>query len=452
MRQPLALAVTGVAGIGIGFVLSGGLGGPGEKGEVPGADFPMAIQQAWFPPVSDYDTGGGPLDDERFDGLMSALDEALTAKETLADFDREADIHLWSLTRRLAVPEVSQAQLERIQSYLDDLAARHPEHSEMIEYRRTFLPSYAASRPSVPGLTFDLQLFGDADSYPNSGEPFTDGQVDRLLGTLDAIINLPEIAADFEDEAASTFWRFGGRLQRGQVSEYQGARISAYFDRLTEEHPGAAGFLARQRFLVENLTPGMVAPNIVGTDTDGIEFSLEDYRGKVVALIFSGQWCGPCRGEYPYQRAMLDIFDEDEVALLGVNSDARLETIQQAKEDEALDYRTWWDGHSQPDAETVAAEGPIATEWGVRGWPTIYVIDDKGVIRFVNKRGGALIDAVDQLLRDQRMREYQERTGTTVSPNRPVRALIVPAQPARPVSEEGSEEGNRNRPAWQAVE
>ena len=136
---------------------------------------------------------------------------------------------------------------------------------------------------------------------------------------------------------------------------------------------------------------------------------------------------------------MLDIFDEDEVALLGVNSDARLETIQQAKEDEALDYRTWWDGHSQPDADMVAAEGPIATEWGVRGWPTIYVIDDEGVIRFVNKRGGALIDAVDRLLRDQRMREYQERTGTTVSPNRPVRALIVPAQPAEREPEEGKD-------------
>ena len=74
----------------------------------------------------------------------------------------------------------------------------------------------------------------------------------------------------------------------------------------------------------------------------------------------------------------------------------------------------------------------------MRGWPTIYVIDDQGVIRFVNKRGGALIDAVDQLLRDQRMREYQERTGTTTSTNRPVRALIVPAQPAQPVSEEGN--------------
>ena len=153
----------------------------------------------------------------------------------------------------------------------------------------------------------------------------------------------------------------------------------------------------------------MSRPNIVGTDTDGVEFALEDYRGKIIALVFSGQWCGPCRGEYPYQRAMLDIYDEEDVVILGVNSDAELETIRQAKIDEELPYRTWWDGHSQPDADVVAAKGPIATEWGVTGWPTIYVIDGEGVIRHASKRGGGLIAAVDELLMDKRMREFEER-------------------------------------------
>ena len=440
MRQRMGVVVAGVVGIGIGFLLSGSVGGP-DADPAPGADFPVAIQRDWFPPVGEYDTGGEPLDDERFDGLMSALAEALTAKETLADFEREADIHLWSFTRRLAMPEVTDSQKGRVDAFLDELAEEHPDHANVIEYRQTFLPVYAASRPEAPPLTFDLQLFGDYDRYANTGQPFTAAQVDELLGTLDAIVNLPEVARDLEGEAGTEFWRFGGRLQRGQINDDQAGRIGAYFDGLEEAHPDAAEFLARHRFLIENLTPGRVAPNIVGTDTDGAEFALEDYRGKVVALIFSGQWCGPCRGEYPYQRAMLDIFDEEDVALLGVNSDARLETIVRAKEDEGLAYRTWWDGHGQPDADLVAADGPIATEWSVRGWPTIYVIDDKGVIRFVNKRGGALIDAVDQLLTDQRMREYQERTGTTTSTTRPVRALIVPATPAEPVSEKGKGEG-----------
>ena len=35
---------------------------------------------AWFPPLGDYDTGGEPLDDERFEALMAVLDEALMAR------------------------------------------------------------------------------------------------------------------------------------------------------------------------------------------------------------------------------------------------------------------------------------------------------------------------------------------------------------------------------------
>jgi hypothetical protein len=35
---------------------------------------------------------------------------------------------------------------------------------------------------------------------------------------------------------------------------------------------------------------GQVAPEIQGTDADGKEFKLSDYRGKVVVLDFWGGW------------------------------------------------------------------------------------------------------------------------------------------------------------------
>ena len=43
-------------------------------------------------------------------------------------------------------------------------------------------------------------------------------------------------------------------------------------------------------FVVKNLSVGKVAPDIVGTDVDGVEFKLSDYRGKVVFLDFWGDW------------------------------------------------------------------------------------------------------------------------------------------------------------------
>ena len=138
----------------------------------------------------------------------------------------------------------------------------------------------------------------------------------------------------------------------------------------------------------ESLQPGRVAPNIVGRDTDGVEFELEDYRGNIVVLIFSGEWCGPCREEYPYQRQMLERYRDRNVVLLGVNSDTELETIQKAKEREGLHFRTWWDE---------SPWGPINQAW-VRAWPAVFILDEDGVIRHVDKQKEEMIEAVDELL------------------------------------------------------
>jgi cytochrome oxidase Cu insertion factor (SCO1/SenC/PrrC family) len=40
----------------------------------------------------------------------------------------------------------------------------------------------------------------------------------------------------------------------------------------------------------EGLAVGQAAPEIEGTDLDGVPFKLSDYRGKVVVLDFWGHW------------------------------------------------------------------------------------------------------------------------------------------------------------------
>jgi hypothetical protein len=40
----------------------------------------------------------------------------------------------------------------------------------------------------------------------------------------------------------------------------------------------------------EDSEVGKVAPTFVGETIDGFQFSIEDYRGKVVALDFYGFW------------------------------------------------------------------------------------------------------------------------------------------------------------------
>ena len=92
---------------------------------------------------------------------------------------------------------------------------------------------------------------------------------------------------------------------------------------------------------------------------------------------------------YPHERSLVKRLANQPFVLIGINSDpkARLRTAMKANN---ITWRSFWDGGN--------TSGPIASAWGVRGWPTIYVIDDRGVIRYKNVRGKAMDSAVDTLL------------------------------------------------------
>lgn len=78
-------------------------------------------------------------------------------------------------------------------------------------------------------------------------------------------------------------------------------------------------------------------------------------------------------------------------ALLGVNSDRDLAKIRGIVETKDITWRSFWSGQQETG-------GHIPRAWGVRGWPTIYAFDEKGVVRFQNCRGAAMDAAVETLL------------------------------------------------------
>ena len=233
--------------------------------------------------------------------------------------------------------------------------------------------------------------------YNTGGEFFSDDVVDDLMGTLDELLARPETLEDFEGQANLHLWRYTTRLNKGYLTPAQDSRIVAHLGRLAVTHPEAAALFESSSFMVKNLMLGKEAPNIVGTDLDGVRFELSDYRGKVVAIVFSGHWCGPCRSEYPYQRLLLEVMDEEEFILLGVNSDGDLQVAKDAKVEEELDYLSWWDGHGEK-----STDGPIATQWNVTGWPTIYVLDENGVIRNRGARHEKLITLAKELVAEMK--------------------------------------------------
>jgi hypothetical protein len=82
--------------------------------------------------------------------------------------------------------------------------------------------------------------------------------------------------------------------------------------------------------------------------------------------------------------------------LLGVNTDDDAETLREVQKAQHLPWRSWWDGPPVPG-------GPIFTAWEVEGFPTMYLIDAKGVVRWesVGPPEPAELDrTIEQLVRE----------------------------------------------------
>ena len=96
---------------------------------------------------------------------------------------------------------------------------------------------------------------------------------------------------------------------------------------------------------------------------------------------------------YPHERSLVARLKDEPFTILGVNNDPA-DRYREAIERENITWPSFWDGGD--------TSGPIATKWGVFGWPTIYIIDHEGVIRDKNKRGEAMDEVVDKLLAEMK--------------------------------------------------
>ena len=94
---------------------------------------------------------------------------------------------------------------------------------------------------------------------------------------------------------------------------------------------------------------------------------------------------------YPHERSLVKRMQGKPFALIGINSDNK-ERIEKAMKEQGITWPFFFDGGN--------TSGPIATAWGVTYWPTIYVIDAKGVIRYKDVREKALDQAVDKLIKE----------------------------------------------------
>ncbi|MBY0228278.1 MAG: TlpA family protein disulfide reductase, partial [Gemmataceae bacterium] len=210
---------------------------------------------------------------------------------------------------------------------------------------------------------------------------------------------LPLVASVLEDDAGPFF---ADLMEKGRPDALRAAACTA----LIEAKEAAlldAGEETRARLMKEiaalrktaagdlkmkDLFVGAAMPELKSETLDGKEERLSKYKGKVVVLDVWATWCGPCKAMIPHERELVERLEGKPFALISVSFDEEKETLERFLEKERMPWVHWWNGK----------RGGIGEALAIRSFPTIFVLDGKGVIRFRGVRGKAMDKAVDRLL------------------------------------------------------
>ena len=122
---------------------------------------------------------------------------------------------------------------------------------------------------------------------------------------------------------------------------------------------------------------GSTAPDFTGHTYEGDEVSLYDYRGQVVLLEFWGAWCGPCKTSMPHLDDLTTTYATQGLVTITVSTDLDKQDSIDFLDSRGFDafVNLWEPGGKNGN--------PIDLQYNVTFYPTTYVLDRQGVIRFI---------------------------------------------------------------------
>ncbi len=113
---------------------------------------------------------------------------------------------------------------------------------------------------------------------------------------------------------------------------------------------------------------GGIAPTLDGTRPDGQAIPIA--RGKPILINFWATWCGPCVAELPALEAAYRAHQADGLQVIAVNMGEAPETVT-----------TWISPFQLSFDIMIDPERRLFARYQVRGAPSTYFVDQKGIIR-----------------------------------------------------------------------
>ncbi len=116
---------------------------------------------------------------------------------------------------------------------------------------------------------------------------------------------------------------------------------------------------------------GAPAPDFAFTALDGRQLSLAALRGKTVVVNVFGSWCPPCRFETPDLNAEAELWKNQGVVFIGVDTTETAAVAHAFATAKGVPY----------PIVVVPGDSPFAKAYDIRNYPTTFVIDPQGVLR-----------------------------------------------------------------------